>query len=133
MVCAVEPARALRFMANGLALGRWALGSMNAVRIAPGLYRGHSLFDGSSVLVRPVLDQPRAQVDYWVGQDREHLSPRIMAKVLPRPGGCVVCLLAWRSPDMSDARWARLIACHEAEIHLIQSILEKPRPGARKK
>jgi hypothetical protein len=33
---------------------------------------------------------------------------------------------------MSDARWARLIACHEAEIHLIQSILEKPRPGARK-
>jgi hypothetical protein len=132
LVCAVEPARALRFMADGLALGRWALGSMETVRVAPGLYRGRSLFDGSSVLVRPVLDPQRAQVDYWVGHDREHLSARIMAKVLPHAQGCVVCLMAWRSPDMSDARWARLIACHEAEIHLIQSILETPRRSLRR-
>jgi hypothetical protein len=33
---------------------------------------------------------------------------------------------------MSDARWARLIACHEAEIHLIQSILETPRRSQRR-
>jgi hypothetical protein len=33
---------------------------------------------------------------------------------------------------MSEARWARLIACHEAEIHLIQSILETPRRSLRR-
>jgi hypothetical protein len=55
-----------------------------------------------------------------------------MAKVLPHAQGCVVCLMAWRSPDMSEARWARLIACHEAEIHLIQSILETPRRSLRR-
>ena len=47
LVCAVDPERALRFLADGRQLGRWALGSMNTVRVSTGLYKGVSLFDGS--------------------------------------------------------------------------------------
>ncbi len=132
LLCAVEPARALKFLADGRQLGRWALGSMNTVRVGTGLYKGVSLFDGSVSYVRPVLDQGLGQVDYWVGSEARQLSPRIAARVVPHQSGCVVSLAAWRSETMSDARWARLIACHEAEIHLVQSLLEQTRRPARR-
>jgi hypothetical protein len=38
---------------------------------------------------------------------------------------CVVSLIAWRVTAMDDARWERLIACHEVEIRLIQALLER--------
>ncbi len=132
LVCAVDPERALRFLADGRQLGRWALGSMNTVRVGTGLYKGVSLFDGSVSYVRPVLDQGLGQVDYWVGSEARQLSPRIAARVLPHQSGCVVSLAAWRSQTMSDARWARLIACHEAEIYLVQALLEQTRRPARR-
>ena len=142
IVCAVDAARALRFLGDGLSLGRWALGSFGTRRIGRGLYQGTSLFDGGTVLIRPVIDHDRSQVDYWVGTRRDALSPRIMARVAPTQRGtpgtpgapaCVVSLVAWRSDGMGHAGWARLMACHEAEIHLIQSLLEtarRPRRGA---
>lgn len=130
LVCAVDCARALRFLGDGLSLGRWALGSFHTRRVGRGLYQGTSLFDGATVLVKPVTDSARSQVDYWVGTQRHALVPRIMARVAPTNRGaagspaCVVSLVAWRADGMDDARWARLVACHEAEIHLIQSLLE---------
>ena len=136
IVCAVDAARALPFLGDGLSLGRWALGSFDTRRIGRGLYQGTSLFDGGTVLIRPVIDHDRSQVNYWVGTRRDALSPRIMARVAPTQRGtpgvpaCVVSLVAWRSDGMGDAGWARLMACHEAEIHLIQSLLETARrPG----
>lgn len=131
--CAVAPAKALRFLADGRALGRWALGSMRTERVGRGLYRGQSLFDGSTSLIRPVVDRERLQVDYWVGQDAKALKPRIVARVVPlgdegspQDRACIVSLVAWRTEGLSDDRWARLVACHEAEIHLIRALLETP-------
>ncbi len=139
IVCAVDAARALRFLGDGLSLGRWALGSFDTRRVGRGLYQGTSLFDGGTVLIRPVIDHVRSQVDYWVGTRRDTLSPRIMARVAPTQRGtpgvpaCVVSLVAWRADGMGDVGWSRLMACHEAEVHLIQSLLEtarRPRRGA---
>ena len=138
IVCAVDAARALRFLGDGLSLGRWALGSFATRRVGRGLYQGTSLFDGGTVLIRPVIDHDRSQVDYWVGTRRDALSPRIIARVAPTQRGtpgvpaCVVSLVAWRSDAMGDAGWARLMACHEAEIHLIQSLLETARRPQRR-
>lgn len=138
LVCAVDAARALRFLGDGLSLGRWALGSFATRRVGPGLYQGTSLFDGATVLIKPVTDQARSQVDYWVGTQRDRLVPRIMAKVTPAnaavvgAGACVVSLVAWRADGVDDARWARLVACHEAEIHLIQALLEAAKPPRRR-
>lgn len=131
--CAVAPAKALRFLADGHQLGRWALGSMRTERVGRGLYRGQSLFDGSSSLIRPVVDRERLQIDYWVGQDPKALKPRIVARVVPlghddprQARACIVSLIAWRTEGLGDDRWARLVACHEAEIHLIRALLESP-------
>jgi len=130
ILCAVAPSKALEFLADGRALGRWALGSVQTQEVQPGLFRGTSMFDGSSSLIRPVIDAQRMQVDYLVGEDAQRLSPRIVARVVPygaapEPASCIVSLIAWRSATMDSQRWSRLVACHDAEVHLIRALLEQ--------
>ena len=109
-----------------MAIGRWALGAFNTRRIGKNLFRGTSLFDGQPLLVRPVGDPDRLLVDYYVGTNAARLATRAMTKVVPRGRrSCIVSLIAWREPSMPQARWERLVACHEAEIRLIQALLER--------
>lgn len=122
--CAVPARRAYAFLSDGLAVGRWALGSFNAKRVGRNLFRGRSLFDGAPVHYRPVGDPARLIVDYHVGADPKALVPRVMARVVGRGSrSCLVMLVAWRDASMTDARWERLVACHEVEIRLIQAQL----------
>jgi len=127
--CAVPARRAYAFLSDGLAVGRWALGSFAARRVGPNLFRGRSLFDGTQVLYRPVGDAARLIVDYHVGATPRALVPRVMARVVPgeatgrAKGSCLVTLVAWRDASMSQARWERLVACHEVEIRLVQALL----------
>ncbi|MET0851724.1 MAG: hypothetical protein ABW020_11380 [Candidatus Rokuibacteriota bacterium] len=127
--CAVPARRAYAFLSDGLEVGRWALGSFAARRVGRNLFRGRSLFDGGEVLYRPVGDAARLIVDYHVGADARALSPRVMARVVPGEAtgrgrdSCLVTLVAWRDASMTDARWDRLVACHEVEIRLIQAQL----------
>jgi len=135
--CAVPARRAYEFLSDGLAVGRWALGSFDARRVGPNLFRGRSLFDGAEMLYRPVGDAARLIVDYHVGTSPRALVPRVMARVVPGEStgrsrrSCLVSLLAWRDASMSEARWERLIACHEVEIQLVQAQLAGRRRGRR--
>jgi hypothetical protein len=127
--CAVPARRAYAFLADGLQAGRWALGSFGARRVGRNLFRGRSLFDGTSVLYRPVGDPARLIVDYHVGPTPRALVPRIMARVVPGEAtgrgedSCLVTLVAWRDASLSEARWHRLVACHQVEILLVQALL----------
>jgi hypothetical protein len=135
--CAVPARRAYDFLADGFAVGCWALGSFDARRVGPNLFRGRSLFDGAEVLYRPVGDAARLIVDYHVGTSPRALVPRVMARVVPGEStgrsrrSCLVSLLAWRAASMSEARWERLVACHEVEIRLVQALLAGGRRGRR--
>jgi hypothetical protein len=135
--CAVPARRAYAFLSDGLAVGRWALGSFDARKVGRNLFRGRSLFDGTEVLYRPVGDAVRLIVDYHVGTSQRSLAPRVMARVVPGEatgrdrGSCLVTLVAWRDASMSLARWERLVACHDVEILLVQALLGEgkgPRP-----
>ena len=128
---AVPAARAYAFLMDGLKLGGWALGAWATEDKGDGLYVGRSLFDGTEAWLRPMGDPERLTVDYHLGSGRTALMPRIMARVVPGPvtgrseERCLVSLIAWRDIDMDDARWQRLIACHEAEILLIKAQIEQ--------
>jgi hypothetical protein len=126
---------AWRFLQDGRSLGRWALGSLHTTEVAPGVFRGASMFDGGTALIRPVAHEAVLTVDYHVGGDVERLVPRIAARVTPGPAVgrspdcCLVTLTAWRDAAMDDARWARLVACHEVEVLLIQAQLRAGSPA----
>ncbi len=61
----------------------------------------------------------------------EALVHRISARIIAGPSvgldenACLVSLMAWRVASMSDERWKRLIAAHEAEIWLIREQMEQ--------
>ena len=135
--CVVPARRAYEFLNDGVEVGRWALGSFDARRVGQNLFRGRSLFDGAEVLYRPVGDAARLIVDYHVGTNPQALVPRVMARVVPGEAtgrtrrSCLVTLVAWRDASMSDARWERLVACHEVEIRLVQALLAGRRRSRR--
>lgn len=121
------------FLADPLRLGNWSLGCMGTrATDAPGVYTGHSLFDGAQGWFAIDADEQRLSIDYRVGP-RDALVHRISARVMSGPtlglGGmeCVATLIAWRPASMADERWARLCATHEAEMFLIKSQIEAAR------
>ncbi|MDW5441120.1 hypothetical protein [Polaromonas sp. SM01] len=129
VLCQVPAQQAFAFLADGLALGQWALGAWHTVAVGEGVVRGQSLFDDQPSWVRPVGDLARLTIDYHVGSSPDALQPRISAVVqagetLGRGADCCqVSLHAIRSPGMDDARWLRLVRCHEVEVLLIEARL----------
>jgi len=119
VTCAVEPPRALEFLADGIALGGWALGCFDTEEVAPGVFRGTALDSGAAVYVRIVPRSERGEIVYEVGADPAALEPRIRATVTADGDLCVVTLFAERTASMSDADWARTRTLHEAEVLLI--------------
>ena len=123
--CAATVPAALAHLSTVAGMARWNLGLWNCREVQPGLLTGESLFDGALGWVRVQVDATRGVVDYYVGSDPQALAPRIRASVLAGDvlgfpaGSCVVTLEAWRTHDMSDDRWARLVQTHETEIALI--------------
>lgn len=128
-LCSTMPERALAHLSTQAGMQRWVLGLWNCREVGAGLFRGESLFDGAAGLVRVRIDRERGVVDYHVGSSETTLVPRIRAEVVDGPvlghaaGTCVVTLTAWRTGDMSEERWARLVHTHETEIELIRAQL----------
>ena len=127
---AVPAESAFRYLADPVKLGRWALGCFDTQPTGTdGLFKGTSLFDGSEAWFRIETDLKRFLIDYHVGDSKNQL-PRISTRIVPGPNygrdaeHCMVSMIAWRVSDMSDHRWQRLCATHDAEILMIQAQLE---------
>jgi hypothetical protein len=129
VLCKVPAHQAFAFLADGLALGQWALGSWQTVPVGDGVVRGLSLFDNQPTWVRPVGDFAGLTINYHVGSSPDSLRPRISAVVQAGEtmghgaNCCRVSLHALREPGMDDARWQRLVRCHEVEVLLIEARL----------
>jgi hypothetical protein len=138
---AVPAADAFAYLSDGLRQGEWTLGSWQRERVADGLFRGTSLFDGRDVFVRITADEPLLLVDYEVGPSPDRLLRVNAARVVPgsligrAPGSCVVTLMKWRTPAQDDEQWQRACASFDTEIHMIKGRLELgfrgPAPPAR--
>jgi enamine deaminase RidA (YjgF/YER057c/UK114 family) len=127
-----SPQAAFAFLADGLSLGRWALGCFGTKAAGDDLFVGHSLFDGKALFVRIEGNPSELAVTYHVGPAPDRLVPRITARVAGREpqgsGGqeCRVSLIAERAPDMAPERWRHLTVTHETEILLIKAQIEQP-------
>jgi hypothetical protein len=123
-------ARAFAYLHDPINVGRWSLGCFGTEATdLPGVYTGRSLFGGVRRWFRIDSDPARFIIDYLVGEPKD-LVRRISARVIPGSdlgygeATCLITLTAWRPHDMSDERWTRLCAAHEAEIFLIKSQIE---------
>jgi hypothetical protein len=102
----------------------------------PGVFTGHSLFDGAQGWFAIDAHPELLLIDYRVGP-KDALRRRISARIVPgavlglAENHCLVTLLAWRTSDMGDERWQRLCATHEAEIWLIKAQIERKHENNR--
>jgi hypothetical protein len=123
-------AAAIAFLKDPSTLALWALTRGDVEILAPDLVKGVATGDGSDVFVR-IQNPPQSNAIYYrVGSDPDQLAPRIMIQVMAGPHidipetSCVVSMLAWRSANWDDVRWAALVEAHEAEIHQIKDLIE---------
>jgi len=129
-LCRVDAAAAMAHLSRAEGMGRWCLGLWHTREVSPGLFSGQSLFDGGTGWVRVTVDAAAGRVHYAVGATPDRLVPRIEASVVAgeclghAEGSCVIAMIAWRTADMDDARWQRLMAAHEVELDLIRTQLE---------
>lgn len=121
-------------LASAAFVGGWSLGSMGLTEVAPGVFRGVSMFDGSPAHVDLRPTPELGLIDYGVGT-AERRVPRIFARVTPGevlghpPGTCLVTLTALRAAGSDPDRWARTCTAHETEILLIKAQLERAWAG----
>ena len=127
---AVSARQAFAYLSDGLRQGDWTLGSWQREQIGDRLFRGVSLFDGTTTYVRITANPDWLVVDYEVGPSLE-LMPRVnSARIVPGPalgrdeGTCLVTLMKWRTPEQSDAVWQRACVTFDTEIHMIKGRLE---------
>lgn len=116
------------FLADPHRLASWAHG-LAAQRVAgPDHVVGTLAADGSRMHCRIVAAPALRVVSFRLGADPDAAVPRIQAQVIDGApfgfSGCRLELLAWRTADMDDARWASLRAAHEAEVLEIRRIVE---------
>lgn len=124
--CDAPADAALAFLADGIALGGWALGCLDTEEIGERTFRGRAIDSGNEAYVRITSHREQGLVAYEVGSDAVTLVPRIWATVQPRERDtCLLTLLAWRAPSATDEEWHRTCAFHEAEILVLKGQLER--------
>lgn len=122
---AVSVEQALSFMSQPQRLGQWSLGCFNVQVDETGLIVGESLFGQGKAYVRIEALNELGLIRFWVGGQPDCLSPRILATVVAYDASsCLVSLIAYRQPEMADARWLQLMRTHETELDLIKAQLE---------
>lgn len=133
-LCFSPAEHAFAYLAEPRRLGEWALGCWSATEKSDGLVQGTSLFDGSQAFVRLDPDEGRLIVDFDVGDDPAVLVRRISARVVPgqeigqAASTSLIVLSAWRTSSMSEERWQRLVAAHDAEVLLLRHGIEASLP-----
>jgi hypothetical protein len=127
---AVDARTAFDFMASGKLQTYWTLGSWDRVDLGDGLFSGTSLWDGSTLYVRPEAHPELMVVDYWLGPDPDAMLKINSARVRGGEelgwdaGRCVITLTSWRSARTAPEAWERGAHVYKTEMHLIKGRLE---------
>ncbi len=121
--------RVFGFMADPGQLSIWSFGTWRTAIDSSGIVRGTSIRDGSEIHVKIVAHADQMLIDYHVGVARTSLSPRLFVRVIPEAVfadglGTGLSMTALRTAEMSNERWASLVALHKAELEIIKSALE---------
>lgn len=126
----VPASYAFGHLADGRRLGRWALGSMDLEPTGePGVWRGVSLFDGSSADVEIRTHADLGLIDFHLGPAGARV-PRVSIRVSPGTDwglpeeSCLVAMTTWRANWMNDARWQQTQKTHELEALLFKAQIE---------
>ena len=90
------------------------------------IYKGISNYDNSISYMKITINEKIKQIKYWIGNDINNLNPRIYVYVIQPEKTNInkLSMLAFRTKDMNDERWNKLINSHISEIKIIKNLIE---------
>ena len=117
-------------LSDAVAVGRWALGSMNVIATpVQGIWHGRSLFDGSDCFFEIRAHHEHGLVDYHVGSMALRL-PRVSIRVTPgetrgmEHDDCTAAMTTWRAAGLDHEGWLRTCRAHDVEVLLFKAQIE---------
>lgn len=128
---------ALAQLSDIVAVGRWALGSMEFIATSvPEVWQGRSLFDGSDCFVDIRAHPDLGLIDYHVGSMMQRL-PRVSIRVSAGEdcgigeAACMAAMTTWRVGHGDDEGWIRTCRAHDLEVLLFKAQIETTWNAAR--
>ena len=113
------------FMQDMNKINLWSLGikwTNNGREIIEGI----SNYDKSLSYLKITTKKDIKQITYWIGNDINNLDPRISVFIIKTDKINInkLSMIAFRTKDMNDERWNKLINSHISEIKIIKNLIE---------
>ena len=114
------------FMQDMNKINEWSLGvkwNNNNHEIIEGI----SNYDNSTLYLKITTKEDMKQITYWIGKDKNNLSPRIYVYIIKTDFTIYnnkLSMVAYRTQDMDNERWENLKESHKKEVKIIKKLIE---------
>ena len=113
------------FMQDKGKINEWSLGvkwNNNNHEIIEGI----SNYDNSTLYLKKTTKEDIKQITYWIGKDKNDLSPRIYVYLIKTDKfyNNKLSMVAYKTQDMDDERWLGLKESHKKEVKIIKKLIE---------
>ena len=113
------------FMQDKGKINEWSLGvkwNNNNHEIIEGI----SNYDNSTLYLKITTKEDIKQITYWIGKDKNDLSPRIYVYLIKTDKfyNNKLSMVAYKTQDMDDERWLGLKESHKKEVKIIKKLIE---------
>ena len=114
------------FMQDMNKINEWSLGvkwNNNNHEIIEGI----SNYDNSISYLKITTKEDIKQITYWIGKDRNNLTPRIYVYIIKTDFTIYnnkLSMVAYRTQDMDNERWLGLKESHKKEVKIIKKLIE---------
>ena len=115
------------FMQDMNKINEWSLGvkwNNNNHEIIEGI----SNYDNSTLYLKITTKEDKKQITYWIGKDKNNLSPRIYVYIIKTDFTIYnnkLSMVAYRTQDMDNERWENLKESHKKEVKIIKNLFEE--------
>ena len=113
------------FMSNVQKINLWSMGIEWDIETNDTIIQGFSNYDESKSYLKLVKNYTIKKIDYWIGKERNDLSPRIYVRITPTSdqNKNKLMMVSFRTDDMDDERWNHLKELHQKELLKIKELL----------
>ena len=90
------------------------------------IIEGISNYDNSTLYLKITTKEDIKQITYWIGKDKNNLSPRIYVYLIKTDKfyNNKLSMVAYKTQDMDDERWLGLKESHKKEVKIIKKLIE---------
>ena len=121
-----DPDEIYDYMQDMSKINLWSLGIEWNTTSNHEIIEGISNYDNSTLYLKITTKEDIKQITYWIGKDKNNLSPRIYVYIIKTDKfyNNKLSVVAYRTQDMDNERWLGLKESHKKEVKIIKKLIE---------